>query len=174
MLSSAGLGQNPFAPTTALERAEIAEDRAVRQGIERLQRRHGEAADSDSDSGEERRGKGKGRAVEVLTTASGQDMIETTVLETKAERKAREKAEARGSNGKLQMRKKVGLVSVMGGLTHRRTGIPTLRSRKTGHRPSLTHQIRAGIVHRRMSRPRSSPLRSRQLPQHLQRLRVRH
>lgn len=109
MLSTAGLGQNPYAPTTALERAEIAEDKAVRRGIDRLKRRHGDGGnDSDSDSDTGRKGKGKGRAVEVITEATGEDAIETTVLETKAERKAREKAEARGRNGRLQMPKKVG------------------------------------------------------------------
>jgi ATP-dependent RNA helicase DHX37/DHR1 len=97
MVSTAGLGQNPLAPTTALQRAEIAEDRAVRRGIERLKKRHGVAESSDE---EERR-------VEVVTTAPGQEEIETTRLETKAERKAREKAEARGT-GKLRMPKKVG------------------------------------------------------------------
>lgn len=107
MLSTAGLGQNPWAPTTALERAEITEDRAVRRGIEKIQRRHGEVADSDSDSEEDgRTRRGKKRPVEVITTADGQETIETTMLETKAEKKAREKAEARGS-GKLKMPKKV-------------------------------------------------------------------
>ncbi|BEJ13137.1 hypothetical protein CspHIS471_0303110 [Cutaneotrichosporon sp. HIS471] len=99
MVSSAGLGQNPFAPPTALQRAEIAEDKAVRRGIERLKRRHGEA---DSDSEDEGR-----RRVEVVATLVGQEEIETTVLETKGERKAREKAEARGT-GKLKMPKKAG------------------------------------------------------------------
>ncbi|KLT42475.1 P-loop containing nucleoside triphosphate hydrolase protein [Cutaneotrichosporon oleaginosum] len=98
MLSSAGLGQNPLAPTTALQRAEIAEDRAVRRGIDKLKRRHGEA---NSESEEEQ------QAHIVTTTTPGQEEIETTVLETKAERKAREKAQARGS-GKLTMPKKAG------------------------------------------------------------------
>jgi ATP-dependent RNA helicase DHX37/DHR1 len=104
MLSSASLGQNPLKPSTALERAERAEDKAVRRGIDRLKRRHGEAiSDSDSDDG----GKGKGRAVVVVGTEGADEGIETTVLETKAERKAREKAAAKGVSGRIQMPKRV-------------------------------------------------------------------
>jgi ATP-dependent RNA helicase DHX37/DHR1 len=110
MLSTASLGQNPMKPSTAQERAERAEDKAVRRGIDRLKRRHGEAmsgSDSDSDGGRGR-GKGKERTVHVVTDAGAEEEgIETTVLETKAEKKASQKAAARGMSGRLQMPKKV-------------------------------------------------------------------
>lgn len=105
MLSTASLGQNPLKPSTALERAERAEDKAVRRGIDKLKKRHGETiSDSGSDS---EGGKGKGRAVEIVTTVGADEGVETTVLETKAEKKAREKAEARGRQGRLQLPRKV-------------------------------------------------------------------
>lgn len=105
MLSTSGLGQNPYKPSTAQERAEKIEDRAVRQGIERLKKRHGDGNDS-SDS-DEPRGKGKGRAVEVVDIgADDQEAVTTTRLETAAERKAREKAEGRGRSGKIAMPRK--------------------------------------------------------------------
>jgi len=111
MYSTASLGQNPLKPSTAAERAEKQEDKAVRRGIDRLKRRHGEAITDSDDSDAEpvSRSKGKERAVEVVTIpgAEQEEGIETTVLETKAERKAREKAAARGMSGRLQMPKKV-------------------------------------------------------------------
>jgi ATP-dependent RNA helicase DHX37/DHR1 len=81
LLSSSTLGQNPLAPTSAKERLEQREDRLVRRGIERMQRR-GLAGDSDEDgeSGSEHvseeegmsaRRKGKERAVEVVEDVGG-------------------------------------------------------------------------------------------------------
>jgi len=62
LLSSATLGQNPEAPTSALERSEGREDRVVRKGIDKLRQRHGDASGSGSSSEEEEvRGKGKGK-----------------------------------------------------------------------------------------------------------------
>lgn len=111
-VSTASLGQNPLKPSTALERAERIEDRAVRRGIEILQKRHGDLAESDSDSDDGGRTKGRPREVEVVTTAQEDaEAIDTTVLETKAERKAREKAAARGQSGRLQMPKRVGYLT---------------------------------------------------------------
>jgi ATP-dependent RNA helicase DHX37/DHR1 len=62
LLSSATLGQNPEAPTSALERSEGREDRVVRKGIDKLRQRHGDASGSGSSSEEEEvRGKAKGK-----------------------------------------------------------------------------------------------------------------
>lgn len=106
MLTTSSVGQNPLAPTSAMQRAEKIEDKIVRRGLDKLKRRHGEI-DSDSDSDDNARGKGR-RQVEVITTAGAEEEgIDTTVLETKAETKAREKALAKGRKGKLQMPKKV-------------------------------------------------------------------
>lgn len=110
MLTTSSVGQNPLAPTSALQRAEKIEDKIVRRGLDKLKRRHGEIdSGSDSDSGDQAKGKGRGRQVEVITTvgAEEEDGIDTTVLETKAETKAREKALAKGRKGKLQMPRKV-------------------------------------------------------------------
>jgi ATP-dependent RNA helicase DHX37/DHR1 len=85
LLSSASLGQNPLAPTSAKQRADTREDRLVRRGIERIRRRDGvgsgdEGSDSSGggvqgdgsgeDEGGERsrrggKGKGKERAKKV-------------------------------------------------------------------------------------------------------------
>lgn len=109
MLTTSSVGQNPMAPTSALQRAEKIEDKVVRRGLDKLKRRHGEIdADSDSDDAGDSKGKGKARQVEVVTEVGAEDEgIETTVLESKAESKAREKALAKGRKGKLQMPKKV-------------------------------------------------------------------
>lgn len=110
MLTTSSIGQNPLAPTSALQRAEKIEDKIVRRGLDKLKRRHGEI-DNDSDSDDNSKGKGRARQVEVITTAGAEEEgVDTIVLETKAETKAREKALARGRKGKLQMPKKVSLV----------------------------------------------------------------
>lgn len=107
MLTTSSVGQNPLAPTSAMQRAEKIEDKIVRRGLDKLKRRHGEI-DSDSDSDDNAKGKGRARQVEVITTAGAEEEgVDTTVLETKAETKAREKALAKGRKGKLQMPKKV-------------------------------------------------------------------
>lgn len=51
--STASLGQRPDAPTSAKDRQEWQEDRLVRQGIQKLRKRHGGEVEDVVDSGEE-------------------------------------------------------------------------------------------------------------------------
>lgn len=77
LLSSATLGQNPEAPTSALDRSEGREDRLVRKGIDRLRKRHGEGSGSGSSSEEEIvKGKGKGKAKEEIVHALTEGAID--------------------------------------------------------------------------------------------------
>lgn len=66
LLSSATLGQNPLAPTSAQDRQDGREDLVVRRGIDRLRRQHGDGEGSGSEGSEDevtkgRKGKGKAR-----------------------------------------------------------------------------------------------------------------
>ena len=66
LLSSATLGQNPLAPTSAQDRQDGREDLVVRRGIDRLRRLHGDGEGSGSEESEDevtkgRKGKGKAR-----------------------------------------------------------------------------------------------------------------
>lgn len=80
LLSSATLGQNPLAPTSALDRQDGREDLVVRRGIDRLRRQHGDGEGSGSEGSDEevkggRKGKGKAREeivdVDVLDGLAG-------------------------------------------------------------------------------------------------------
>ncbi|ORY32326.1 P-loop containing nucleoside triphosphate hydrolase protein [Naematelia encephala] len=102
LVSTSSLGQNPTTGTTAKERLEIAEDRMVRRGIEKLRHRQG-SADSENDglsSGSEMDRKGKGRVIEVVRDVDEEEGVATTVLPTKKEVK-----EAARVNGKLPKKK---------------------------------------------------------------------
>lgn len=78
LLSSATLGQNPLAPTSAQDRQDGREDLVVRRGIDRLRRQHGDGEGSGSEGSEEevkggRKGKGKAKEeiVDVLEGLTG-------------------------------------------------------------------------------------------------------
>lgn len=87
LLSSATLGQNPSAPTSAHDRQEGREDLVVRRGIDRLRRKHGDGGESGSEgSDEEAKGrsgqKGKGKAreeiVDIISSLNGGHTNEDT------------------------------------------------------------------------------------------------
>ncbi|RSH92899.1 putative ATP-dependent RNA helicase DHR1 [Saitozyma podzolica] len=112
LLSSASLGQNPLAPTSAKQRADTREDRLVRRGIERIRRRDGagsgdEGSDSSGggvqgdgsgeDKGGERsrrggKGKGKERAVEVVRDGNEDMATQVAISEKKHKAKKAKKA----------------------------------------------------------------------------------
>ena len=77
LLSSATLGQNPLAPTSALDRQDGREDLVVRRGIDRLRRQHGdgEGSGSEGSAEEEEQGgrKGKGKAREEIVDVDFRD-----------------------------------------------------------------------------------------------------
>jgi ATP-dependent RNA helicase DHX37/DHR1 len=111
LLSSASLGQNPLAPTSAKQRADTREDRLVRRGIERIRRRDGvgsgdEGSDSSGggvqgdgsgeDEGGERsrrggKGKGKERAVEVVRDGNEEMATQVAISEKKHKAKKAKK-----------------------------------------------------------------------------------
>lgn len=99
LLTTASLGQNPLKPTSAKEREERVEDRVVKRSMEKLKRRRGDAdMDMDNDSEDS-------DGVEVVNTVAKAEGVATTVLETKAEKRAREKAEAKGIKGNIKASK---------------------------------------------------------------------
>jgi ATP-dependent RNA helicase DHX37/DHR1 len=79
LASSSTLGQNPLAPTSALERVGEKEDRAVRRGINTLRKRFGGSEDGSGSESEKDVviGKnGKKRAVEVVEDIQAGDGAE--------------------------------------------------------------------------------------------------
>ncbi|WWD17862.1 hypothetical protein CI109_102306 [Kwoniella shandongensis] len=116
LLSSSTLGQNPFNPSSALERTEKKEDKLVRRGIDKLAKRFGHAegegssggSDSEDEGTRRRKGKGKGKerevAIEVVRADGAADEeIKTLLVPTKSEEKIAAKAR---SNGKGKLPKK--------------------------------------------------------------------
>ena len=89
LASTAGLYQNPSAPTSANDRQGWKEDRIVRKGIEKLKDRNGDFSGSDSESeGDmveevETTGRRKGRPMEVITEIDREDQIKQTAEPTK-------------------------------------------------------------------------------------------
>ena len=98
LLSSSSLGQNPLNPVSAREREERREDKLVRRGIDRLEKRNGPRGDesgdgSDSDAAN-RRSKGKGKAVDVVHEVGAEDQA---LLEANGQGKASGKKRRRAT-----------------------------------------------------------------------------
>ncbi|OCF41767.1 ATP-dependent RNA helicase DHX37/DHR1 [Kwoniella heveanensis CBS 569] len=118
LLSSSSLGQSPLNPVSAQDRLERQEDKLVRRGIERLNKRHGngndQSSDESDDDGSSTRTKGKGkekeRTIEIIRadpSAIQEDdtAVKTTNIPSKSELKAQAKAAGKGK-GKGKMPKK--------------------------------------------------------------------